>query len=86
MYESFELEWYGPDDNVYHARGRVLGPGYEDASWTLSVSVLEGPDGPLDWGNCTDTDQGDWPDWAHTYAVRAIDSMLESLAFSAFYP
>lgn len=82
MYHTFELDWHGPD-GVYYARGVVLGPGYDDCSWTLDVDLIEGPDGPLQWGDCTDLDACGWPEWAHTYAVRAIDSMLEARRYGA---
>jgi hypothetical protein len=84
MGDAFDLDWYGPDGNVYTARGYVTGPGdYDDCTWSLELVAVEGPDGPLDWGDCTDTDARDWPEWAHTYAVRAIDSALEARRYGA---
>jgi len=83
MGDAFDLEWHGPDDNVYHARGYVTGPGYDDCTWSLEQVMVEGPEGQLDWGDCTDMDACGWPDWAHTYAVRAIDSALEARRYGA---
>lgn len=82
---TFDLEWYGPDGNSYTAQGKITGPGYEDCTWSTEQVAVEGPDGLLDWGDCTDTDQCGWPDWAHTYLVRDIDYILEARTFGAFH-
>lgn len=81
----FDLEWYGPDGNAYAAQGFVTGPvDYDESSWSTEKVKVEGPEGPLDWGDCSDTDQAGWPDWAHSNLVRVIDNMLEARAFGAF--
>jgi hypothetical protein len=77
--DRFELEWYGPDGCSYVVSGYITGPGaYDEASWSIEQVQVEGPDGPLDWGDCTDLDAPDWPSWAHRALVEEIDSIIEA--------
>ena len=81
----FDIEWIGPDDNAYAVQGFVTGPvDYDESSWSTEKITVEGPEGLLDWGDCSDVDQANWPDWAHTMLVHSIDNMLEARAFGAF--
>ena len=56
---------------------------YDESSYALTFEQGEGPRGEaLDWGDCTDTDQGGWPDWAHDSITRAVGDYLERRAYN----
>jgi hypothetical protein len=76
MYERLEYDVWSPSEQFAQSyRLNVFIDVSRDYSSTYAITLLEG-EGPrgerLNWGDCTDTDAGGWPDWAHESIVRHI--------------
>jgi hypothetical protein len=87
MYERLTHEIWSPAQlgaESYQVTITLTGPwDYDDSSYCLTLEEGEGPRGErLDWGDCTDTDQGGWPDWAHDSICRLVEDYLHRLTYN----